>query len=458
MGILTTSHNSKRQTELFQFTQGIDVDSRLAEQEISVQLAWARGLMKIKALSESEMQQIEVAFSEASELMKLGRFDWRAEDEDVHMNLERFVTEKAGILGKKMHSGRSRNDLIATTLRLFVRDSLAEILEQLNDLGAALIERALKDQDVLVPGLTHVQNGQPVRHGHVLAAHAWAFARDLRRIKNASETAMATMPLGSAALSGTTLAIDLSAIAQELGFASSSMNSYDAVGDRDFMVEAIDALASLGVHLSRISEDFIIWASSAFSLVKLPPDWSTGSSIMPNKRNPDVPELIRGKSSHLIACATNAHTLLKSMPTSYGSDLHELKSVLIRSFDQAQACLAVLPQFVRGLEVDRKRACEMLKKGHILATEIADELAKEGVPFREAYKQVAELVKKAEESGCQVHELPGSVWKTVSPELNEPFMSSLSFESAIERRKQPGGTSLQSFQTGIAALKEHFKK
>jgi argininosuccinate lyase len=453
MAILTSSVNAKRENALFQFTQGIEVDRRLARQEIAVQRAWARGLALIGSLTEKDFVQIEQTLATAWELMQADKFDWRVEDEDVHMNLERFVTDKIGVLGKKMHSGRSRNDLIATTLRLFVRDAIAQISDGVKDLGQALVNRAEHTQNILVPGLTHVQNGQPIRFGHVLAGHAWALTRDLERLKNAGKTAVSTMPLGSAALSGTALAIDLNKISQELGFQSPSHNSYDSVGDRDFMVETIDALASLGVHMSRLAEDCILWASSPFSLAKLPLDWSTGSSIMPNKRNPDVPELVRGKSAHLIACATNAHALLKALPTSYGSDLHELKSVLLRALDQAQMCLNAFPPFIRGLEIDSKRAQELLQKGHILATEIADELSREGLAFREAYKQVASLVGKAEERGCQVHELKAADFKAISPGLSESFMSGLTFESAVERRQQSGGTSQKAFLAGITALK-----
>jgi argininosuccinate lyase len=456
MAILTSSVNSKRESALFEFTQGIEVDRRLAQQEIAVQRAWARGLVTLRSLTEQDFVQIEQALATAWELMQTDQFDWRVEDEDVHMNLERFVTDKIGVLGKKMHSGRSRNDLIATTLRLFVKDAVDEVASGVKELGKALVNRAEHTQDILVPGLTHVQNGQPIRFGHVLAGHAWALTRDLDRLKNAGKTATATMPLGSAALAGTALAIDLNRIAKELGFDAPSFNSYDSVGDRDFMVETIDALASLGVHMSRLAEDCILWASSPFSLAKLPLDWSTGSSIMPNKRNPDVPELVRGKSAHLMACATNAHTLLKAMPTSYGSDLHELKSVLLRSIDQTNACLNAFPPFIKGLEIDAKRAKELLQKGHILATEIADELTREGTAFREAYKQVALLVGKAEEKGCQVHELSASDFKAISPGLNEKFMSELTFESAVERRQQSGGTSKKAFKAGVAALKERF--
>ncbi len=454
MGILTNQRNAERPKALFEFTQGVDVDARLASHEVRVQKAWAKALAQARILDADEAAKISGALDEALSLIRAGGFEWRVEDEDVHMNLERFVTEKAGSLGKKMHTGRSRNDLIATTLRLFVHASVSETAQAVRQLALALVQRAEKDLDVLVPGLTHVQHGQPIRHGHVLAGHAWAFARDLERLQIAATRALAAMPLGAAALAGTTLELDFSKLARDLGFASPCLNSYDAVGDRDFMIEAIDAFASVALHLSRLSEDCIYWSSTAVGLVKLPKDWSTGSSIMPNKRNPDVPELTRGKSAHVIAAATNAHALVKALPTSYDSDLHELKGVYLRAFDQLGECLAVFPYFVAGLEPDPAKAERLLKTGHILATEVADELARNGVPFREAYAQVAALVERAEAQGVQIEDLGQSDWAKHAPKLPADFPKKLGARSAVERRSAPGGTSLAQAQAGIAALKD----
>jgi argininosuccinate lyase len=453
LATLTTQHNKGLKTELYHFTQGIDVDARLAAHEIRVQKAWALQLKEISVLSAEELGKIHGALDEASVLISKGEFEWKEEDEDVHMNLERFVTERAGALGKKMHLGRSRNDLIATTLRLFVADQATEISKGLRTLIEALTARAELDADVLVPGLTHLQHGQPVRHGHTLAAHAWAFVRDQERLKQVRARALEAMPLGSAALSGTTLPIQLGILAQSLGFSGPPRNSFDAVGDRDFMNELLAALALLGTHFSRLAEDCIYWSSTAVALVKLPPEWSTGSSIMPNKRNPDVPELVRGKSSHLIAASANGLTLMKSVPTSYGSDLHELKSVVLRSLDETKTCLSVLPGFIRGMEPNRKRAAELLTKGQLLATEVADELAARGVPFREAYAISAALVERAESAGVQIQALPAEVWAATAPQITRTFLSSLSFENAVERRNQTGGTSLTRFQEQLKTLK-----
>lgn len=446
MAILKTERNGGKISALFEFTQGIQIDARLAEQEISVQRAWARALQGLNVLSSDEVTQIETVLTRAQSLMAKGDFPWRIEDEDIHMNLERYVTEDLGELGKKMHWGRSRNDLIATTLRLYVRDTLGLVTEQAQMLIDALVDLAEKNSDALIPGLTHVQHGQPIRFAHFVLSHAQAVRRDLRRLADAVREATDEMPLGAAALAGTPLKISLATIAQELGFKTPAANSYDAVGNRDFMLQALNAFSQLALHLSRLAEDCIFWSSTSVGLLQLPKDWSTGSSIMPNKRNPDVPELVRGRSAHILGAANEAAALVKGLPTSYASDLHELKSVYMRAFDEIQACLGVFPSFVRGLTLNPKRAQELLNRGHLLATEIADALVEKGFSFREAYKKIAGLVEKAEAQGRQVHEI-------VAQEVPELADRHFSFEAAVEARTQPGGTSRAQVAQQLQALK-----
>lgn len=453
MGVLESSRNKQRASALFDFTNGIEVDARLARQEVQVQKAWAKSIHAIRVITSEELSAATRALDEALTLIEADQFEWRVQDEDIHMNLERFVTERCGALGKKLHLGRSRNDLIATTLRLFVRDSADEIANGLQGLALALCDRAEAEIDVLVPGLTHLQNGQPVRFGHVLASHGWAFQRDLQKIRAASDHAMESMPLGSAALGGTTLAVDLDGLARELGFKAPSLNSYDSVGDRDFMLQALNTFALCGVHLSRLSEDLIFWSSTAIGLIRMPEAWSTGSSIMPNKRNPDVPELVRGKAAHLLGGAADGLALVRGVATSYGSDLHELKSVYLRSFDQIKMSLAALTPFVKGMRADPKAAATLLGKGHILATEVADELARRGTPFREAYGQTAALVECAERKGVQIQELSRQDWKSLAPDLSDEFVRSLDAASAVERRSNSGGTSRARVTAGIQALR-----
>lgn len=444
--VLQSSRNAERPAALFDFTHGIDLDRRLAAQETAVQKEWAFALARAGLLTAVESAQVAEAMDEARSLMEAGEFDWQITDEDIHMNLERFVTQRYGALGKRMHVGRSRNDLIAATLRLFVRDCTTDVRNAVAGLGQALTDRAAAFSSTIVPGMTHLQNGQPIRLGHAFAAHAFSLTRDLDALDSAARGAMQVMPLGAAAMSGTTIPIDLHALARDLGFSYAPRNAYDAVGDRDFMLDALSALARLAVHLSRMSEDFIFWSSSPVGLLRIPPAWSTGSSIMPNKRNPDVPELVRAKSAHIMAALTNGLTLMKALPTSYDSDMHELKRVLLRSLDDSMACLSVLTPFVAGLGVNPTRASELLGHGHLLATELADELARRGTPFRDAYARVAALVEAAESMGVQVHELPEA--RKILPDL--------SFESAVERRGCPGGTARASLETGIAWLRSAF--
>lgn len=455
MGILTNDLNAERHDALFAFTNGVVLDRRIARQEIRVQKAWVEALVPVGILENDEAKRVQAALDDALIAIEAGRFEWRIQDEDIHMNLERFVTERTGDLGKRMHIGRSRNDLIATTLRLFVADSLDALRSDLKTVSLALADQAEKTLGVVVPGMTHLQHGQPIRFGHALAAHGWALSRDRDRLRDARSRALHSMPLGSAALGGTSIGVDLSRIARDLGFDGPSRNSYDSVGDRDFVLESLSALSLVGVHLSRLAEDLIIWSSTALGLIRLPKAFSTGSSIMPNKRNPDVPELVRAKSAHLIGAATEAHVLVKGVPTSYGSDLHEVKSVYLRALDETHACLGILPGFLREMSVNEARAEQLLLSGHILATEIADELAlRHGLPFREAYRQVAALVEVADRKGVQVHQLTLADAQTVAPQMSAKFLAGLGPERAVELRRNAGGTARAPAQDGIRRLRD----
>lgn len=455
MSILSSFRNPLEMKQLFDFTNGIDVDVHLARQEVQVQKAWIGALQSIDFFSPSELLELDAALDEALECIQSGEFDWRIDDEDIHMNLERFLVEKLGEIGKRVHFGRSRNDLIATTLRLFVRDSLQEVGSLISHLIFVICQKAESLVDVIVPGMTHLQHGQPMRFGHFLAAHGWAFARDLQRLRFAQDEAMSTLPLGSAALTGTTLKVSLAELAKQLGFSSAPMNSYDSVGDRDFMMEGLHVFAVLGVHLSRIAEDFVIGASTPFGLIKLPPNWSTGSSIMPNKRNPDVLELIRAKSSHLMAASSNALFLMKGLPTSYNSDLHEMKRIYLQAFGEVRKCLEVLSHFVSEMDIDPVRARALLERGHLLATEVANHLAQQGLPFREAYQETAALVEVAESQGVPIEKLSEGAVRQASTQIDPARMKEFSYESAVEERNLSGGTALASVLAGIQELKDH---
>jgi argininosuccinate lyase len=422
---------------LLSFTQGIDLDRPLAACEIKVQKAWARGLRQVGLLQGDELGQLEQALDQALELILNDRFEWRIEDEDIHMNLERFLGEKTGPLAKKIHVGRSRNDLIATTLRLFVRDRCEDMSAKVQGLIDALLFRAEKDLELIVPGLTHLQFGQPIRYSHIYLSHAWGLKRDQERLHAAAEAALKSMPLGSAALGGTHIDIDLEGIAEELGFSSPPLNSYDSVGDRDFMLQSLQAFALTAIHLSRLAEDCIIWSSQPYQWIRLPKSWSTGSSIMPNKRNPDIPELIRAKSAQVIGAEQSAQLLLKGLVSSYSSDLHELKRIYLQALPALGDSLKVFPEFIKGLEPQSEKIKGHLQSGHLLATEVANQLTEEGKAFREAYGEVAALVSKAEAQGKQIHELGFDI----------------GFEQTVEKRKNRGGTARASILKQIEQLR-----
>ena len=441
MSVLTTKYQPTKSDLLASFTNGVRPDKELFAQEIQVQKAWASGLAEIGVLSGDELPKILAALELASDQIKTDAFEWREADEDIHMNLERFVNDQTDGLGKKMHAGRSRNDLIATTLKLHVADSAAEIQILIQELVDKMVTLAEQNLDVIIPGMTHLQNGQPVRWSHALLGHVWAFKRDLKKFKATQDNALAVMPLGSAALGGTTLDIDLAALAHALGFQSPPVNSYDSVGERDAIIDFLQASAHFGAHLSRLAEDIIYWSSAPVGLVQLSPQWSTGSSIMPNKRNPDVAELTRAKAALWIGDAHGVLTLVKGLATCYASDLHESKLPYLRVVNDLKLTLNVFGNFLAELTVNKQRASELLNQGHILATELANHLTDLGVPFREAYGIVAGLVELAESKKIQVHQLTIGDVSALTNKIEASFLNELTFESSVENRRYPGGTA-----------------
>ena len=453
MSVLTTKFQPSKSQLLASFTNGVRPDKELYEQEILVQKAWAKGLSEISILSEQECSQILEALTLASKLIAADQFDWREEDEDIHMNLERFVSDQTQGLGKKMHAGRSRNDLIATTVKLHVADSSTEVIALIQNLIDSMVTLAQKNADVIIPGMTHLQNGQPIRWSHALLGHAWAFKRDLKKFLAAKENALSVMPLGSAALAGTTLPIDLEKIAAALGFESAPINSYDSVGERDSVIDFLQASAHFGAHLSRLAEDIIYWSSAPVALVELSPNWSTGSSIMPNKRNPDIAELARAKASLWMGDAHGVLTLVKGLATSYASDLHETKIPYLRVSNDVKLTLTIFSFFIAELTINKKRAQELLNQGHILATELANHLTDQGIPFREAYGVVAGLVEMAESKNVQVHQLNLKDIQALTSGINQDFLNKLTFEATVEKRKYAGGTSLEQLNKQVPLLK-----
>lgn len=438
MKVLNTDINTADNTSLFEFTQGLDVDQLLYKQEIRVQKAWAQALESCGVLTSSERQKLWDTLDKAQAQIEAHTFDWKLTDEDIHMNLERFMTQELGELGKKIHTGRSRNDLIASTLRLFVHDEIVSMEPLLLKMVSAIQKKSRQWIDVLTPGMTHMQFGQPLRFGHLFSSHGYAIKRDLQRLEKNKKDCLEALPLGAAAFAGTHLKMDLNALAKSLGFFQPLQHSYDAVSDRDYMLSTLQSYALLAMHLSRYCEDVLFWSSSGIKVLKLPYDWSTGSSIMPNKRNPDVPELVRAKMARVITAAQEGLTLMRSVTPSYGSDIHELKRTFITATSELKKCLLVLSPFTEGLAVDESATQPLLNKGHILATDVANHLATT-TTFREAYVTVASTIKQADEQGLQIHQL----YKNGM---------TFDFESSIEARSLVGGTSRQTALNAIEKL------
>lgn len=456
MSVLSTKRQPTKSELLANFTNGVRPDQELYKQEIAVQRAWARGLLQIGILTSNECDLITSSLLDAEQLIAKDEFNWREEDEDIHMNLERFVSDKTGGLGKKMHAGRSRNDLIATTIKLHVADSAGELIKLIESLILTITTLAENNIQVLIPGMTHLQNGQPIRWSHAILGHAWAFSRDVKKFKIVKENALSVMPLGSAALAGTTLPVDLNTMAFDLGFSSTPVNSYDSVGERDSVIDFLQACAHFGAHLSRLAEDIIYWSSAPVGLVELSPKWSTGSSIMPNKRNPDVAELARGKASLWISDATGVLTLIKGLATSYASDLHESKIPYLRVFKDVKLTLSVFTPFIAELYVNNQRANELLNQGHILATEMANYMTDKGIPFRETYAIVAGLVELADTKKVQVHELKLSEIHNLTQDIDQKFLDSMTFENSVEKRIYSGGSCKEEITKQIKNLLLNF--
>jgi len=425
---------------LTRLSTSVQFDWRLAPYDLLASKAHARVLHGAGLLDEHELQRLLVALDELDHDARHGLFRPSPEDEDVHTALERGLLERVGSLGGKLRAGRSRNDQIATDLRLYLRDHARQVVSRLAELETALVEQAERTLHVPAPGLTHMQHAQPILFAHQLLAHVQAFARDIARLQDWDRRA-AVSPLGAGALAGSSLPLDPTAVAAELGFASAAANSIDAVSDRDFAAEFLFCAALIGVHLSRLGEEVVLWTTSEFRWVELDDSFSTGSSIMPQKKNPDVAELARGKAGRLIGDLTALLAVLKGLPLAYDRDLQEDKEPV---FDAVDTLLLVVPAvagMIATMRVNEARLAATAADGFALATDVAEHLVRRGVPFREAHEAVGHLV-----VWCSVHDVDlGDVGdddlRTISEHLTPDVRSVLSVEGALAARATPGGTA-----------------
>jgi argininosuccinate lyase len=425
---------------LAKLSLSVHFDWRLAQYDLRASKAHARVLHAAGLLTDDEATRMLLALDEIVELVRTGEFRPTLADEDVHTALERALLERLGTLGGKLRAGRSRNDQVATDLRLYLRDHVRKLVHAVADLETALLGQAERHQDIPMPGMTHLQHAQPVLLAHHLLAHVHSLARDVERLQDWDKRA-AVSPLGSGALAGSSLPLDPDAVARELGFDRPAPNSIDAVSDRDFAAEFLFATALLGVHLSRIGEEVVLWTTSEFGWATLDDAWSTGSSIMPQKKNPDIAELARGKCGRFIGNLTALLTTLKGLPLAYDRDLQEDKEPVFDTVDQLLTLLPAVAGLVATLTFDTERLAAAAPAGFALATDVAEWLVRQGVPFREAHEISGALVSYCEKHGVDLPALSDDQLAEVDSRLSADVRGVLSVPGALRARSAVGGTA-----------------
>ncbi|MEO7726613.1 MAG: argininosuccinate lyase [Burkholderiales bacterium] len=432
-----------------QFTASVDFDRRLAEVDIDGSLAHAHMLHAAGILRAADLASIEQGLGQIRAEIRAGKFEWSVEHEDVHMNIESRLTALVGDAGKRLHTARSRNDQVATDVRLYLRAAIDKIAGLIKAAQRALLNLADQHTDTIMPGYTHMQVAQPVSYAHHLMAYFEMLSRDAQRLADCRKR-VNRLPLGSAALAGTTFPIDRLQVAKELGFDGLCENSLDAVSDRDFAIEFCAAGALVMVHLSRFCEELIIWMNPRFGFVDLADRFCTGSSIMPQKKNPDVPELIRGKSGRVNGHLVALLTLMKGQPLAYNKDNQEDKEPLFDTVDTLVASLTVFGAMLGGIEVKADAMRKAAQEGYATATDLADYLVKKGLAFREAHEAVAQAVRFAESRACDLAELKLPELRQFSPLIEDDVFAALTLEGALKARSHIGGTAPARVKIAIA--------
>ena len=436
-----------------EFTASVGFDQRLAQEDIAGSRAHAAMLVKQGVLSEADGDAIARGLDAIAEEIARGEFEWDTALEDVHMNIEKRLTDRIGDAGKRLHTGRSRNDQVATDIRLYTRAAIDRILGEIRRLQAAIVALAEREAETIMPGFTHLQVAQPVTFGHHLMAWYEMLDRDAGRFRDC-RARLNQSPLGAAALAGTTYPIDRHMTAAALGFAAPCANSLDAVSDRDFAIECCAAAATLMMHLSRIAEELIIWNSAAYRFIELPDRFCTGSSIMPQKKNPDVPELVRGKTGRVYGHLVALLTLMKSQPLAYNKDNQEDKEPLFDTIDTVLACLRAFADMIPAIEANHAAMYRAAGAGYSTATDLADYLVRRGVPFRDAHEIVGRAVHLAIERDCILDALPLADLQALSPTIGEDVYPYLTLEGSVNARDHFGGTAPAQVKTRIQQAKE----
>jgi argininosuccinate lyase len=440
-----------------QFTESVSFDRRLFVQDIAGSTAHAKMLAEVGLLRSEECRQIEQTLGEIRDDIEQHRFPFLTELEDIHMHVEKALTDRAGDVGRKLHTGRSRNDQVSTDLRLWVREAIDIIGARLQDVQRALVGRCERDADIILPGYTHMQRAQPVLAPHYWLAYCEKLERDRQRLADCRRRTNCST-LGAAALAGTSLPIDRADVARRLGFDDVAANSIDAVSDRDFVLEFVFCLAMIAEHLSTWAEEWIIWSTVEFNFLKLPQAFCTGSSIMPQKVNPDVLELIRGKTARVVGSLQTLLVLVKGLPLAYNRDLQEDKPPMFDAFDTVRASLELAASLMAGAELNRAAIAARLDRGHLDATTFMEYLIRRGIPQRTAHELVGQLVRKALDLNVRLSDLPLEVFREALPELDESVYEVLGVERAVAAMQSYGSTAPEQVKKQVEIWRQRVKE
>ncbi|MBV9618482.1 MAG: argininosuccinate lyase [Verrucomicrobia bacterium] len=438
------------------FSTSVAFDCRLYRHDVAGSIAHAAALAKASIISAEERRKIETGLREVEREIRAGKFRWDESLEDVHMNIESALTKKIGEAGAKLHTARSRNDQIALDLRLYVRDQVRQTSAKLKALQRALLKLAAKHVDVVMPGYTHLQRAQPVLFAHYLMSQLESFNRDVERSNDCLQRTD-VLPLGSGALAGSTIVLDREAIARDLSFSRVSQNSLDAVSDRDFVCEFLFCLAMIGLHLSRLSEDLILWSTTEFGFVEFSDEFSTGSSLMPQKKNPDMAELTRGKTGRLYGNLMSILTTLKALPSSYNRDLQEDKEALFDSTDTVGAALEVFSAMLQKIKINRDKMETAAGDPNLLATDLAEYLVKKGTPFREAHEIVGRVVSHSIGKKKNLNETPLAELKKFSARFDADVTKVFDARRSLSARTAIGAPSPKNVRTQVKSWRERLR-
>ncbi len=449
--------SSKPSDIMKEINQSISFDQKLYAQDIFGSIAHANMLAQAGIIKQDEAKKIILGLEQIKKEIENGEFEFKKELEDIHMNIENRLKEIIGDIAGKLHTARSRNDQVATDFKLYVRDACEEIDSLLKDLQINLVDKAQENLNTIMPGFTHLQTAQPISFAHHLMAYFEMIKRDRSRI-NDCKNRLNECPLGSCALAGTSFEIDRFMTADDLGFREPNANSLDGVSDRDFAIEFVSNLSILATHLSRFGEEIVIWMSAGFNFIKLSDEFTSGSSIMPQKKNPDAAELVRAKTGRIFGSLINLLTIIKGLPLAYSKDMQEDKEPVFDAVENIRICILAMSGMIKDLKVNKENMLEMAKSGFSTATDLADWLVKNlHIPFRQCHHITGQIVKMAEDKNCDLEELDLSDMQKVEPKITKEIFAVLSVQNSVNSRNSFGGTSPQCVAEAIKKAQEFFK-